>query len=273
MFSKIINSISTITLILILVGYYDLFVYYQKFGINISSFLDPTEILFAFSSIFQAIVTITGIFILGMFAVSIFDQKHVSENKQDEKPNIASIVYRFKKLRKITLIGILGIAIIFGSITFISTVLLKFRHVTDFILLIDCVSIIAVYWFTVKFFQIKSVLKVLESSSFKIDQITHKDIQIANFSNYDYAFIIIVTLLYFNVRSEVRYQNVITGFPKYSVHFETNDETDDKKELKELYIGSTRNYIFMYDSSTHEVMSYPEREVKFFKIKELRPGL
>jgi hypothetical protein len=269
MFTKIANAIPSITILVIITGYYDLHIYYQKFGVNISSFLDPTEIIFAFSTIFHAVITILSLSIVGAWAASITEHIQKKSNAISEKPNIIALISSHENLRKATKIGVVGILIIFIAMILTIVVFLDFLHINDFILLIGCLSILSIYWFTVKIFQIRSNLRILKSPSFTIDQFSSVKL-LTKFSNYDYSFLLLVLLLYFNVRSQIRYQNVIDGFPKYAVQLEGTDQVKSKSEF---YIGSTRNYIFMYDSLSKTVKSYPERDIKRIEIKEIRDGI
>ena len=40
-----------------------------------------------------------------------------------------------------------------------------------------------------------------------------------------------------------------------------------------FYVGSTKSYVFYYDSAAKVINAYPEREIKSITIKDLRRGL
>jgi hypothetical protein len=57
--------VPTITILLILLGYFNLYHFYNLFGIEINKFVDTTEIIFSFSSIYLEIIA-------SVFAVSFY---------------------------------------------------------------------------------------------------------------------------------------------------------------------------------------------------------
>ncbi len=51
-FSKLAQNIPAFTVVLVLFGFFNIYSYYLSFGIDITSYVEPSEILFSFSSLF-----------------------------------------------------------------------------------------------------------------------------------------------------------------------------------------------------------------------------
>lgn len=63
--ARITEFIPTITLVIIVLAFFNLYSFYSFYGIDISSYIDATEIIFSFSSLFYSVflLTATAIFV------------------------------------------------------------------------------------------------------------------------------------------------------------------------------------------------------------------
>ncbi len=250
------QNIGTITIGAILLGYYDLYTYYEYFGVNIYSYVDPSEIIFSISSVFKAFVVFLSLFLWG----TISSQITYSEKKDT--------TYTTKV--EIYLIGVRKSArILLGIILFILVAFLA-QLLSDALTSVEDLDLIFLYIFTLLVYVLVSRLSLISLIIKKknFDYIK----KIWTFSGVDAAIVFLLTIFLFTERSMIRHRNVVDGFPKYSNELVFESSTyPNRKSI--FYVGATRSHYFYYDSLSKQVHGIPSSAVKFIYIKELRKGL
>jgi hypothetical protein len=266
------DNLSIVTLCAIALGYFDGYSYYIQYGVNIYYYQDVSEIIFSFSSLFYILLTLG----IGMFITLPFRPKgHFynrfitsikAENDPEEKQN------RFREFLKTQ--RIMGAILIFMMIASAGITIFTVTFAT-----ISEGEIFAIWIHSVLFIyivlSIASFRDQLENIDFsksaaEIDQtiINGRTGRHRAFSLY----ILVTFLVLILARNSIKYRNVISGKPTHKISFHHGDNSV-KSSSSYYYIGATKNYIFMYDSTRKEVDVYPEREIPLSSIKRVRKGI
>ena len=264
MFQKVKENISIITILIIIVGYYDMYTYYQKFGINIYNYLEPTEIIFAFSSIFQASIKILTTILIGVvFTIVTIREKKMSATEMSSQLIRNELKQQLKN--GWLLVGVL--VLVLGCVIVLNLLFKTSLTITEEDLVILYSFICVDSFMLTKILILNKKIKMINGAG-----ITDEKIERVEKSHYNVVccFIFLVVITFFNHRNSIKYGNVLSGNPKYSVQI---SPTPIDFSLNSQYVGSTKSYVFFYDNALIKVKAYPERNIDLVSIKELRNGL
>jgi hypothetical protein len=116
---RLVEIIPLGTIILITLGYFNLYSYYSFFGIDITSYLDPSEIIFAFSSVLIRLIYLTLIVCI-LYAITL-----VSKDELAARPT--RIVGKIAKVFSLLALPIFFIAV--SMLIFLKEVLVDFKGI------------------------------------------------------------------------------------------------------------------------------------------------
>ncbi|SRR5260221_7726595 len=233
----VLEFIPAVSICVVVVGYFNLYFYYNQFGIDISTFIDASEIIFSFSAIFFDIVLV-----IIVYGVTFYDAV------LDKNPNNTN--------RNWILAGVvITVAYVYFSrdeSVFTGTQLL--------------------FYFTIGYIVIILLMQLiiqLLSKVFKKEPRTDATIAGMTFKTY---FIIIGFFLFLMVRNQTIADNLKDGIEKYEVEIVT-DTYNYYSSPVFIYIGSTNKYYFFYNRYTKKVTAVKPDNLKSVKITKLHNNL
>tara|TARA_R110002049_G_C9175452_1_gene562562 strand:+ start:1229 stop:2044 length:816 start_codon:yes stop_codon:yes gene_type:complete len=258
-FSITTQSITLTYILLICIGYLIENVYYSKFGIEIENYLNFEEYLFIFLALGSLLILITVALILYFSGLTgflywfqnreLFQNKEKTKNSNERKSLKIDIPERFEKI--IWLIKSISIAmVILSPVIF---VLLYYDHETDFFPWIFLRKFI-IFWIFLMF--ISGVLYAITIE-------------------YDNRFILFIVttilssmvLYFFDVNYE-KSKNILSGKPIKEIQFKLNDETIITSKTI-LYIGETRDYLFLRDIISNTNHIYQKKQILALKSTDV----
>jgi hypothetical protein len=225
-FVKIIESTALfaplVSVILILAGFFNLYNYYNFFGVDITNYVEIGEIVFSFSAIFNDILLLGVAFLIVVVITAIRESRRKPSTTAPTK--VERIVVAI-----IRLLLLLGATIVFGlAVT-------KDGRLSG-------IELIILFFFGTSFI----FLLLLDTSWFGVTGIGRHIIT--------GCFVLVIPMLFVITRNFLRYQSIVNGNPKYSV--ELLGEIDVKSDADNVYVGSTKNYHFFYSRSKEECTVY-----------------
>lgn len=269
------DNIPLISVIVILLGYFNIYHYFQFFGLNIYNYLDISEIIFSFSSIFFSALTFSVSLFAGSLIIHysqlprpVFTDEGVSENLKQ------SIEYATTDLKKTTLYTTIFV-VIFMTISIVPIVISLRTEIEELYLLFLWFNVCACFFLVSKLYisskRLNALRKRVISKEKTQGKFDHEEYNRIN-QSYMVGFATITFIILLLYRNLIMYKNITEGCPKYEIEF-IHQSKSIKSSNMQPYIGSTKGYIFLYNISKKETLIYPEREVSVSKIRRLRSGM
>lgn len=259
---------------MILTGFYDTFSYFRKFGLNIAYYLEPSEIIFSLSTLFYLLVSLGIYSAIGALVREHSDGRSYIDfvlatihGAPDEKKKIVKEQILRRRVRVTCLLVPLLIGIVVLLLWNAS-----YLTITEKDLIFIWIQLLTIYWVC---FQTWFVFKEVNSIDFGAEVLsvsTEVLQQSAKNQRLHLAWLFLSFFLLLQVRNGIIYRNVMEGHPSREITFQHSGDTI-KSTPSTPYIGSSKEYIFLYDTANKSVIIYPEREVSISTIKELRIGL
>lgn len=244
---KITKSIiPLIGTIIIICGYLKLSIYYKHFNIRINEYLDFTEIL----TLFLPDALYYGGLMFGVFMFN-FLFKTKSEMKNFENTHLSiddnsSVFDRIKKYYSIMkeFFWLIGFLILFELITFI-WFKQKFTETIGFAL-----NLSAGFFFVLLLFEIRhKYIKVYE-----------KDIN-ATYYNLFLIVFLFGFIVVGSVKSEIKMTETNPDFISFTYG---GNRIESNKKL--IYIGQTKNYLFLFDAKNKKAEIFERNKLSNYKI-------
>lgn len=256
------------SILLILAGVFNIDNYYSRFGIDIITYLDATEVLFSFASIYTR--TVLPIIILGLLFVYYFNYKYVRMKKNIEKvveildkenpeeESIATFNTSLEKLRNEARIKIY----LFLVVTILFNIFISHSDI-----------FIRIHEFAYSFLYLLIIL-FLGVILFSYNTIKKSSASVPIFFKFETFFII--TIILFSamyVRNEIKATNLTKGYAKHSVILRLDDLRSISTNDSIMFVGSTRNYYFFHNRNSKLNKVIAASKVKEVLQKELRTGI
>lgn len=273
--TEILDKVSKWGIAIVVLGYINVYLYYNYFGISIYPYLETSEIIFSFSSIIPSLAIILFLHLLMMY----FDYINREHREQQIEEMIAAIKNKplkeenkkegwfeiildfiLKPFKKVWLIKTIAYSFAFlfciGFLSFIFVVIGLILGAVSAIRLPDLSWELLFYaFFIVGFLMIETIIRN-EKSPNKVYLI--------------YAGAIV---LFIFIRTHAAYNMIKDNKPKYTTQLLLNDGTWKKSNDSILYIGTTKQFYFYHNIKTSENIVIPTATVREVRIKELRTGL
>ena len=260
---RLVNEISKISILVILLGYLNLYFYYFFFGIEIYNFLDTAEIIFSFSSLIPTSLILVTMYTFGEYFRYL--------NREEEEAKMKRIIERMEKEKlepkkeKKTFSFNIKNRILRKLVLF---------AVTIFLTLISQLMLLLV-------FAALASIQVTSSSWNLIFELTFAILLMIVYVLYPrqaskqklYFGMTVLFALFLVIRNNAAHNSVINGNPRYSANIQMHDGTLMTSNDSIAYIGSTRQYHFFHDIKTKENFIIPNSTIKEIKLKELRGGV
>lgn len=245
---KIKNILPYFGSLLILCGYIKLSVFYSHFGIKISDYLEISEILTLFLSDAFIYILITFAIFLYVF---ITDSTEEIEQKEETKEDIIKTekwlprLVRFLKFSSKTLFNLA----LFLLITVIGY-FIKPESLYYFILM-DCLILILLI-FNYVLLEYNRKHKIIFGENLN-----------STYNNLILTVFIFLLFVFGSVYSEIK---TVEKGNIYFVCFKYF-EKDYQSQTNYLYLGQTKNYLFMYDNLNDEATIFSRKDIANFNIK------
>lgn len=263
------STLKYIPLILVIIGYVNLHSFYISFGINIYNYIDSLELILSFSPIlyelsFMALSTILGLSLSAIFRKSESNEK--SETSDNSKIKIIDrdfiskahwTEYLNELFSAITKRGHLYL-IVLWSIAFFY---ILYNYEPEKLANISEAMLGAIYFLFL--FMFLNTWISLESH-FGLKNVNRVMVLVLIVS-----FTLTVYVISYN---KIKAKNIILGNPKYEVVIETNEKTI-RTDSTTHFIGSTREYQFLYDRQNEIVVVVGNSGIKQLTVKQLRTGI
>jgi len=266
---RLINEISRISILIILLGYINLYFYYFFYGLEIYNFLDTTEIIFSFSSLIPTSLVLISMFTFGEFfrylnkeeeearMKKIMEEVEKKKKEKEEKSESEKVNRQFRFHIKSNILRKALIGIIAVVLTFIS----QFFFLLIFALLAG-LEVTSSSWNSI--FELSFAIFLMIVYTFSRRQANKQKL---------YFGMTVLFALFLVIRSNAAHNAVIKGNPKYSVEIQMLDGQIMKSNDSLTYIGSTKQYHFFHNIKSKENSIIPNSTVKEIKLKELRGGV
>src|SRR5437879_4523494 len=231
---KIISkNIGIISITALLLSYFDMFYYYNQFGLNITPYIEPTEIIFSFSWLYSVFIQ----FLLVTATVTIF--KWLAQFDEKREPIAKALDEKVLRKQVYVAVSVIFTNIILGAPTlwyFLYTS--KSIDITDADLLLYTFFVLSLFilaWYSI------SIIRAARTKT--------QGVQFGNVSWNASWNLVMIGLLIFSfliIRNTLRANNILFGHARNSVTAIT-DKTIYKTTDSTLYIGSTQKYIFLFN--------------------------
>ncbi len=253
------ENLVVISVVLILLGYYDRYLFYQNWGIDIYPYIDVSEIIFTFSNVLAAAVLYVVPF---LFMLMLSPMMTASFIKNEEKSSTVNIKERVqKRIARLMLVsGFSSLAFIL--VTIFLGLLTIYKTTSELNIIIFYLSVFFTLVAFCLFWDAARIVKNMKANR-KVNHINFHFISLAAATCF---------LLYITTKNRIAYSNIMDGNPKNSISFSYESITIKSSNARP-YIGSTKGYIFLYDTTAKIVEIYPERDAKFLSIKMNRKGI
>ncbi len=248
-FDKIKFLFPYIGSIIIFCGFTKLNIYYDHFNINISDYLEITEVLtLVIADIIKGIMVI--------FAIKLFDFLTETDKEAEAKQVRYNNFFLIKSFRKrvwnyISTRQTFTILILFIFIFSIISYCFKKETFSTFVIM-----------FLYAFTMYVSIFLLLEYKR-KYKEVTDKEFD-GTYSNLVTLFIVFFLFTIqttYNDIEKTKTRNPVMICFKYL-------EEDVQSNQNLLYVGQTKNYIFIYDKITKETKVYSRSDVKMLAIEK-----
>lgn len=255
---KIINQLKSIKdlipfvyILLVLIGYFNLFVYYQKFDIEIIEFLTIPELIFAFipigsQGIFMLIIFSVFLISVGIFAKAGNSEETELSNDEDEK-----FIEKFTTSKTYKVIdnifdSIIVLIVVFELLWFLLKEVALWKY--DYNIALK----IMMFWGVIVI--LKFLFKYQKSN---------------NVMSFLGIFISVAILLGYlsNINNEINKANdILKGKQFKNITFTINNQFINTDSTN-LYIGQTKEYIFIRNIVKNENAIYNKKEINTIRIK------
>lgn len=262
------SSIKYIPIILVVIGYVNLHSFYVNFGINIYNYIDSLELILSFSPILYELSFVAFSSILGLSIGAIFRKSEASTDQLIETNKIKIIdrefiskahwtEYIYELFTAITKRGHLYLIVIWSVAFFF----VLYNYEPEKLVNISEAMLGSIYFLFL--FMFLSTWISLESH-FSFKDINHITV---------FTLILSFTLtMYVFAYNKIKAKNILLGNPKYELTFDTGDKMI-KTDSTMIYIGSTREYQFIYDKEKKSVTILNNSDLKQVTLKQLRTGI
>ncbi len=247
--NKIKNLIPYLGSLLLICGYLKLSIYYNYFNIQISDYLEITEILTLF--FYDAIKYSTIVFLAFLFTFLIDTQESIEEN-ENEKNDIIDTNNFFLRLKKFLIfrLNLIGSIVIFLIFTLISYYVNP-KKIFYFILITSFLtSILILIYFL---FEFKRKYKISYGKELN-----------STYYNLIIIFILFVTYLiqssFLDIRKTTEGKNLNISFKYYEKNIESSDQI--------LYVGETKGYLFLFDTKKKSTLVFSRNDINNLEIKK-----
>jgi len=266
---RLINEISKISILIILLGYINLYFYYFFYGLEIYNFLDTTEIIFSFSSLIPTSLILISMFTFGEFFRYLNKEEEEGrlkkttveiEKKKQDNEDKAELEKVKKKFRFHIKSNILRKAFI-GVIAIVLTLISQFFLLLIFALLAG-LEVTSSDWNLI--FELSFAIFLMIVYVFSRRQTNKQKL---------YLGMVVLFALFLVIRNNAAHNAVTNGNPKYYVEIQMLDGQLIKSNDSLTYIGSTKQYHFFHNIKSKENSIIPNSAVKEIKLKELRGGV
>jgi hypothetical protein len=239
--------------VLIMLGYLQLYIYYISFNIRINDYIDLTEIFtltinnFIFYSIYFSILSFITFMI---YKVENGNKIYVPESSYYDEKSFWKRILLFSKIFYLRTYGFLFLVIIF----FIALFMVK-SIINDFISFIIMSGCFILLFLIFLFFEFKYKYKLIVGKvlDYRINTIILFTVMI-------FAFVSLFTFL------EVKLVYLQSNFKTISFEYE-GEIVETNSNI--LYIGQSKNYLFMYNNSDLTSIVYKRDAIENFRIQEL----
>lgn len=248
-FDKIKFLFPYIGSIIIFCGFTKLNIYYDHFNINISDYLEITEVLIlVIGDILKAVMMI--------FAVKLFDFLTETEEEAEARRVRHNTFFLIKPFRK-------------RAWNYICT-----RKALAFLVLILFIFLIISYYFNRKVFSTVVIMFFYSLTTYvamfllleykrKYKEVTDKEFD-GTYSNLIALFIVFflftIQTTYSDIEKTKNRNPVMICFKYLEENIQSNQNL--------LYVGQTKNYIFIYDKITKETKVYSRSDIKMLAIEK-----
>jgi hypothetical protein len=238
-----------ITGCLVLIGFYDIYFFYNQFGVDIYNFIDVSEILFAFSSLYiyliVGLVCVCGLY-FSVFAFYIPISKTKSITSRLEKASALDIRMKSSRFAKYAR-RISGVVLLLFPIGFILYTISSFQHVRN--------SEVAGLFIAIFLGLVLSI----DEFGVKVE---------GTMLLWILCFLFLSFVTY---RGFVKYQNIVHGYSDQVVsmdlpngNFTSSDQGDDGIH----FIGSTRTCFFFWMIREKTVKIVPIGDAREISIRQ-----
>jgi uncharacterized membrane protein YidH (DUF202 family) len=235
---KIGEGLPVISLLILLAGYYNIYFYYGLFGITITPFLQTSEIIFSFSSMFESLL-VTSVY---LFLVTLNYQGRFSLFGGKE-----TVGFRFfEKLSESQFFGLFLIVFPFTIGLGILAWYGLFQKLFFEALVILCM-ILHIYFFKVA-----------------IDNTKYEDESTKNlFRIGSIIFTVTIVLTIINVH---RYMQLVKGYRRTDVEVKYNSKLISSTP-KFVFIGITNDYLFFLETDTGKKVIFARKDCEWISIR------
>jgi len=218
------------SIVFIVFGYFNTYNYYNFFSIPIYNYLDVSEIIFSFSSIFSLMYVLLFCTMIAIFPLAWAGGGNIEQRKNKLKNIFLFIIITFE----------LGTAFVYAFYTSSTPEIL--------IGLFFLINLLLILFFFARNYSKKrdDIIGVLK-----------------------YVVCIFIFLSYIVTNNFASYRSIITNSPKFEVEMRLpNKIISSTKDLH--YVGATNNYIFFYDVYSKKSMIYPKQNSDWISIKRAK---
>ena len=242
-FEKIKHLFPYFGSLIIVCGFIKLKIYYNHFNINISDYLDITEvlILLLYDFIYY------GTFITSTFFVFfLLDSKEDVEKNENKKSLLIDTDDFYKRLYMYMKLN-------FGStiLLIVSLILLIAKYFFDIKNSLPILPIFIAYFFLYLLFEYRRKYKIFNGNDLD--------------GTYNNLILILFIFTYNIIQSAYTDIDIAENNNKTIVCFNYR-ERDIQSEKNIIYIGQTKNYIFMFDKISRETNIYLRSDIKNLTI-------
>ena len=232
----------------ILCGYLKLSLFYHHFNIKITEYLELTEIISLF--IGDAMLYIAIVFLVNLYSFINQDlsQSIENENRQDEILNTEDASLRLKKFLNMRKEQLGAIA----AITILNAILIYFKVQNSILVMMN---IILIAWVIATY--------ILYEFRRKYKLVYNKDLNITYYNlilSLNLFLVYIFSSIYVDINFTEKLNNNVIKF-----NYKENVITTDKNIL---FIGETKNFLFLFNNKQKKTSVYPRNEISNFEIFE-----
>jgi hypothetical protein len=264
------STIKYIPIILIVIGYVNLHSFYISFGVNIYNYIDSLELILSFAPILYELSFMALSTILGLSLNAIFRKSETTDNKNtsSEGSKIKIIdrdfiskahwtEYLYELFSAITKRGHLYLIVLWSIAIFFIMYNYEPERLTNI-----SESMLAAIYFLFLFMFLNTWISI--EMHFGLKDINRVMVLILIVS-----FTLTVYVISFN---KIKAKNIMLGNPKYEMIMDTADG-EIKTDSTTHFIGSTREYQFLYDRINKKVIIFNGSNIKRLTVTQVRSGI
>lgn len=245
-FKDFIKNTSLITGILIYLGFFELWIYYKIFNLNIIYYIDFSEIIVSFLGdiLILILISIGLIYSYYMFNIKFNLQEELKNIEEKSKIKYSKRLVKILKGYSGTFIGI-----------FIIGIMIFFLFKTNVLKWIGVVIILQ----NILYIPFDIIIQEIRIAYYN----KHKELASTNIFVYIFEFIAILLMLSFFTLNEAQ---SVKNYYYYGTEVTINSNVM-KSDSIEYFIGKTRNYIFFYNDTAKVARIFPMDDVKEIRLK------